>query len=119
MHRRRFLGAAAAAFAVPLAGCSDSPGGGLDGGLEVTDVQSSTTLAGNVDLSVQVSNTSSESASATLYGEVDVDGGDTYTESRSVTVSPDGSNSYELSFDIDFSESLSGSSYEYEAWVEA
>ncbi|WP_256393592.1 hypothetical protein [Natronoarchaeum rubrum] len=119
MHRRRFVRVATAGLAVPLAGCSDSPGGGLGGGLEVTDVQSSTTLAGNVDLSVQVSNTSSDSASATLYGEVDIEGGDTYTESRSVTVSPDGSNSYELSFDIDFSESLSASSYEYQAWVEA
>ncbi|SNZ12417.1 hypothetical protein SAMN06269185_1713 [Natronoarchaeum philippinense] len=119
MHRRQFVAAASVGFTSILAGCSDEPGGGIDGGLEVTDVTASNTIAGNVELGVLVSNSSSESASATLYGEVDVEGGDAYTESRSITVSPDGSNSYELGIDVAVSDSLSGSSYEYRAWVEA
>lgn len=118
MNRRRFVGVAAAGLAPALAGCSGT-GGGIDGGMEVTGVDASNTLAGNVELNVTVSNTSSESASGTLYGEVDVEGGDTYTESRSITVSPDGSNSYTLGVDVSASDSLSGASYEYRAWVEA
>ena len=83
----------------------------------MTDVEASTALAGVV-LHVTVANNSSSSAAGTLYGEVDVHEGDAYTESKSITVSPNGSNSYRLAFQFDLADSLSDAEFDYEAWVE-
>jgi|GEM_PF-773389 hypothetical protein len=103
-----------------LAGCSGSDGGGgIGGGLTVDDTSAETTAFGNVVLSVAVSNTSGSSNSDTLIGQVDMTGGDTYTERRDITVDGEQSNTYELEFDIDFSESLSASEFEYSARIES
>jgi hypothetical protein len=108
--------------AVGLSGCSsilgDEDGGGGLGpqpNLQIAGTDSRTTTFGNVELLVEVSNTGEKDGSATLEGVVDVQGGDTYRETREVSVSAGGSNSYTLEFDIDLGESLSASSYEYEA----
>ncbi|WP_152422585.1 hypothetical protein [Natrinema pellirubrum] len=102
-----------------IAGCSGSGnGGGIGGGLSVDNVDSQTTSFGNIVLTVSVSNSSDSSKSNTLMGQVDISGGDTYTNRRDITVSGDSSNTFELEFDIDFSESLSTSEYEYNAQLE-
>lgn len=102
--------------AAVLPGCASSSS--LGSSLEVSDTDSSTTMGGNIRLRAMVVNDSSDSASGTLYGEIDVQGGDTYTKTRGVTISPNRSNSYDLKFDIRLSESISGARYEYTAWVE-
>ena len=102
-----------------IAGCSGSGnGGGIGGGLSVDTVDSQTTSFGNVVLTVSVSNSSGSSKSNTLMGQVNISGGDTYTQRRNITVPGESSNTFELEFDIDFSESLSASEYEYSAQIE-
>lgn len=98
-----------------LAGCSSS---GLGGGLSIENVNAESTSFGNVVLTVSVSNSSSSSKSSTLLGQVDVTGGDTYTKRREITVTGDGSSTFELTFDIALSESLSATEYEYSAELE-
>lgn len=111
---RRSIGRLCAAATIPaIAGCA---GGGSS--LSVEDIQAQNTSFGNVIVAVLVANDGSESGSGTLIGQVDMDGGDTYTESRSITVASGDSNTYELEFDIDLGESLSGGSYEYSARIE-
>jgi len=115
MQRREFIsktGTAGIAVSVTaLAGC-------LGGGLEVEDTEARVTGFGNVIVRVLVANSSSSSKSGTLLGQVDANGGDTYTERREITVTGDGSNTYDLEFDIAASDSLSASSFEYSAEIE-
>lgn len=111
LRRRTVLGGIGTAAASTLAGC-------LGGGLEIDDVDARTTSFGNVILTVAVSNGNGSSEDGTLVGQVDMSGGDTYTERRDVTVTGDGSNTYELEFDIAISESLSAAEYEYSAELE-
>jgi hypothetical protein len=115
-------------YTVPLAaavlsGCSEITGGDGGGGigpqpnLQVTGTDAETTAFGNVRMLVQVTNSGEEDGSGTLEGVVDVQGGDTYRQSRQVSLDAGMSNSYTLEFDIDLGESLSASSYEYRAEV--
>ncbi|MFC6766472.1 hypothetical protein [Natrinema soli] len=117
-RRSMFSGVGVGTIAI-LAGCSGSDVGGIGGGLTVDDTSAETTTFGNVVLSVAVSNTSGSSKSDALIGQVDMTGGDTYTERRDITVDGEQSNTYELEFDIDFSESLSASEFEYSARIES
>lgn len=121
MNRRGMLksaaGVASAGGLASIAGCSESTQNAISsGGLEITDTESENTAFGNVVVHVMVQNTASSSKSATLVGQVDVEGGDTYTDQRDISVMGEDSNSYELEFDIDFS--LSASSYHYSAQLE-
>lgn len=116
MERRQFVQVVTASAVTSLAGCAGSGLG--ESSLEVSDVDAHNTSFGNVIVRAMVVNNSSDSLSGTLYGEVDVQGGDTYTRTRPVTLAPNDSSSYKLEFDINISESLSGGSYEYSAWVE-
>ena len=115
--RRSVLSAVSAGTVALLAGCSAS-GNGFGGGLTVDDTVAETTAFGNVVLTVAVSNTSGSSKTGTLIGQVDISGGDTYTERRGISVDGEGANTYELEFDIDISDSLSASEYEYSARIE-
>lgn len=101
------------AASVALAGCSS-----VTGGLKVQGVDAAGTAFGNVNMAVQVENTASDSKSGTLVGQVDMNGGDTYTEQRSITVNGGTSNTFELSFDIGLDDSISSGSYEYSAQIE-
>ena len=119
MDRRNFLAATGTVVATAaLAGCGGSGGGGITGGLEIADVTAETTSFGNVDMQVVVENTAGSEKSGTLRGVVDVEGGDTYEQTRSVTVSANSDNSYRLKFDIALSESLSADAYEYSAEIQ-
>jgi hypothetical protein len=116
MERRRFLKASATgltATTIGIAGC-----GGIGGGLEVIDTEARNTALGNVEIIAMVENTSSDTQEGELVTQVDIQGGDTYTEREVITVTGDSSNSYSQTHDIDFAESLSGSEYEYEASIE-
>jgi len=113
MHRRGFVSILGATI---LAGCSAL--GQLGEPLEITDAETESTALGNVIANVTIENTISETHSGTLIGQVDVDGGDTYTESRQITVPGDETNSYRLEFDIDVRDSLSGSQYQFSAEID-
>ncbi|PSQ42112.1 hypothetical protein BRD17_09435 [Halobacteriales archaeon SW_7_68_16] len=93
-----------------FAGC-----GGVGGSLEIADTSSQSTATGNVVVSVLVENTGDSEDSATLQSQVDVQGGDTYTDRRDISVPGGGSNSYDFEFDIAIDESLEASEYEYSA----
>jgi len=112
-HVLRASGAGVTAAAVGLAGC-----GGFLGGLEVASVESRTTALGNVEVSVVVENTSGSSQTGELVTQVDVEGGDTYTERQEVTVPGNAENSYAVTHDLSLSESLTADSYEYNASIE-
>lgn len=115
MNRRGFGKVALATIgSISIAGCSEVAGGSL----EVSDMDSHSTTWGNVVIRAMVVNNSTDSISGTLFGEVDVRGGDTYTESRSILVRGNDSSSYKLEFDVRAGESISGAQYEYSAWVE-
>jgi len=115
IQRREFVSKAGAAGITSslglLAGCISS-------GLQVEDTDARVTTFGNVIVRVLVANDSSSSKSATLIGQVDVKGGDTYTQRRDISVTGDGSNTYDLEFDIAMSDSLSASEFEYSAEIE-
>lgn len=115
MERRDYIKSAIGSIVLPitLAGCSATD---LVGGLEVTGIDSTSTSFGNVIITARVENTSTEPVSGELVGQVKLDT-NTYTESRNITVSPQESSSYQLEFDINLRDSLSGSQYTTEAWI--
>jgi len=105
-----------------LSGCSDAANdisnGGNTGSLSVTDKSSDTTAFGNVVVRAVVANSGENAKSGTLVGQVEIEGGDTYTKRRNITVQGGHSSGFELKFDIDFGESLSGAKYRYNAYME-
>lgn len=117
MKRRKILKNSSklvvASGALVLAGCSS-----VFGGLEIVESNSEVTNFGNIVVRVLVNNSGSSSATATLVGQVDIQDGDTYTESRSITVLGGESNTYILRFDISLGDTLSGNMYEYSVWLE-
>lgn len=100
-----------------LAGCSGRLRA-VTGGLKIENVDSRTTSLGDIVLTVTITNDSGSSKSSTLIGQVDISGGDTYTQRRDVTVTGDSSNTFELGFDVALSESLSANQYEYNTELE-
>lgn len=115
MERRKFLQLSASGLTVSTIGIA---GCGAIGGLEIADMDSQTTALGNIEVLALVENTGGSSQDGELVTQVDIDGGDTYTEREVVTVAGDSSNSYTHSHDISFSASLSAERYEYSANIE-
>lgn len=117
MKRRQVLKnstrVAVASGALILAGCSS-----VFGGLEIVEFNSEVTSFGNIVVRVLVNNSGSSSAGARLVGQVDIQDGDTYTESRNITVLGGESNTYILRFDISLGDTLSGERYEADVWLE-
>lgn len=104
-----------------LAGCAgvlEDAEDAVNGKLEVTATDARTTGFGNVEVGAQVRNTGSDSKSGTLVAQVDLEGGDTLTERESVTVPGDQSRSYTVGIDVPVSDSLRGSQYRYDAWIQ-
>jgi len=115
MQRRSYLKLSATGLVtstVGLAGC------GSPGGLEIADTEAQGTALGNIEVTALVENTAGSSQDGELVTQVDIEGGDTYTERESVTVAGDSSNSYTHTHDIAVSESLSAERYEYSASIE-
>lgn len=99
-------------MATILTGCSQ-----VTGGLEVSSTDSRTTAFGNVEVLAVVENTSGDTKSGTLQTQVDIQGGDTYTERENITVMGESSNSYTITHDVGLGDSLSAESYEYSAEI--
>lgn len=113
MQRRTFLTGSAVAAGGLLAGCAE-----VTGGLEVTSTDAQATAFGNVEIAAQVENHGSDSQTGTLVGEVDLQDGTTHTEQTSITVPGERSDSYSVTVDLPISDSLSGSRYQYDAWID-
>jgi hypothetical protein len=110
---RGALLAAGTGGVVAVSGCSM-----ITGGLEVTEVTPESTAAGNVVLHATVENSASETKSGTLSGTVDVQGGESYATSREVALEGGQSDTFDLEFDIEFSDSLTEDRYTYSASME-
>ncbi|MFC7077752.1 hypothetical protein [Haloarcula halophila] len=116
MERRHFLkltgSALLATSSILVSGCS------AFGGLEVSSVNADTTALGDIEVLVVVENTASSSRDRELTTQVDVQSGDTYTQSEEITVPGESENSYRHTHDLALSESLSADSFDYSASVE-
>lgn len=92
MKRRRVnrgLAVGVIGLFTPLAGC------GFDSGaLEVTNVEAEVTSEQNVQLTIDVQNTFSESRTGTLTAEVDVNDGERYTNARQVNLPAESSDTF-------------------------
>lgn len=119
--RRRFIDHARAASAVVLigvvGGCSEATEK-VTGGLSVVEAQGETTTWGDAKIMVTVENTASESKSGTLYVELSLDNGETYSESRYIRLPGGSSDTYEFTVDISIFDSLSSTEGSIDAWVE-
>lgn len=121
MNRRSLVRTLATfTFGTAIAGCTETiedTQEDLQSDLRVYAMDAETTAFGNIVMAVGVENRGSARGSEMLWGEVDIEGGDTYQKSQQISVGPQESKRFEFDFDIDLSESLSGSSYSYDAWV--
>lgn len=97
--------------AVGVAGC-------IGDDLSVESVDTFTTAFNNVGLNVLVSNSSSSAKTGTLSGTVDLTDGGAYSDSKSITVSGDSSEWFELRFDLSWSEQISGGEFTYDVSIE-
>lgn len=75
-------------------------------------------MGGNVIVAARVSNGSSSAESGTLRAEVDLQDGETYTQTKQITVDGDSTEDFEVKFDIPIGDSLSGARYDYDAEIE-
>lgn len=114
MYRREYVkkGMIGVAATIPLAGCV------AGSGMDIEDVDTRTTTFGNIIVAVLVVNRTDEKQSETIVAEVDIDGGNLYTERKTVSLPPNTKDKVEIKFDIDLSESLSATRYEYNAEFE-
>lgn len=120
MNRRECIrkGGVALSTVTLLSGCSEMAGE-VTGGLEITTIDSEDTSFGNIIVGVRVENTARELKSGTLITQVDVEGGDTYTERREISVPGESENTYTNKHDISVETSLSEFRYTYDAGIES
>ena len=91
---------AVAGFVVALlatAGCLGSVGGGSD--LRVTEIDGDWAERGTLEIEVTVRNAGSAEGSGTVVVWVEVDGDDTYTDRRDVTLPPGGTETFSVVFE--------------------
>lgn len=86
--------------------------------LDITGSDSEKTFFGDVDVSARIYNRGDARGRATLYAQVSIEGGDTYTKSKRVFIDAGDYNDYTFEFDIPSLESVTGFSYEFETWLE-
>lgn len=114
MHRRTFVRNAAAVGTVATtalaAGCSQLGLGGTP--LEIENVDTSPTAAGDIEVSATIANPTEQSQSAELTSQADVQDGDTYTEDQEIEVPPSDENSYTITHELSLGSSLSADQYE-------
>lgn len=110
-----------------LRGASDGDDGdGGDGAgdgsaqpdLRVAAVDPEWTSSTRLTAEVDVANGGNARGSATLYFEVEVDAGGTYTKSEPVSVAPGDRETYTFEVEIDPSESMGAEGAETRAWLE-
>lgn len=117
----RKIGAAVCAGSLSLnAGClgdTGNAGGGPD--LQIADRDAEITTFGNVVATVTVVNEGDEAGTGEVWVEVDLNGGDSFTESEVVRVEPGTTQTYEIEVDVGVVDALSSDQANIEIWLEA
>lgn len=116
-NRRAFLLATASGVALATAGCLNEIQQ-MASDLNIADVESQTTVTGGIELIVAVENAGSSREDGVLAGEVDIQGSDTLTETRNISVGAESVNTFTLSFSPDVSDRVSSSQFSYDVWLD-
>lgn len=115
MNRRKFivLSGITIGTTTSLSGCLED----ITGALNIRQLDVNTTSLGGIQLQIIVENNSQSRKEGQLYGEVDIDGGDTLMEHEQISVGAEQQNSYTLGFSPNISERLSEEEFTYDAWI--
>lgn len=97
MNARRLVIASALVAALLAVGCLG--GFGAQSDLRVTDIDGDWTEGGTLEIQVTVLNAGSAGGTGTVVVQADVDGGDTYTDRRDVTLPAGGSETFSVAFE--------------------
>lgn len=84
----------------------------------MADVQAESTTFGNVRIRATIENRSSSTENVTLVGEVELDDGRVFTGSERISIPGETRTTEAVTIDIPLSDSLSGVTYTYDAWIE-
>lgn len=120
MRSRRSVIGGTVGIVGALAGCSEleSAVNESSSGLNIEDTDARNTSAGNLEIGALVENSAPDTKSKTLVGQVDIEGGDTYSSRTSITVPGNDTRTYTMTVDIPVSRSISGGRYQYDAFLE-
>jgi len=114
MNPHRLAVAGLVVAALVAAGCLGS--GGDEGDLRVTDIDGDWTDRGTLEVQVTVTNLGSAEASGTVVARAELDGGETYTDRREVTLPPGRSATVAVVFEPPVD--AAGSGFSANAWME-
>lgn len=117
-YSRRSVLAAGAALLAPIgAGCNEVSSE-ITGGLEIENSWSDTDGWGNVVIGAYIRNTASSRESGTLAAQVDIQEGETLSNSKPVRIQGETAERIEITVEVAFTESLTGYSYTHDVWLE-
>lgn len=123
VHRRSVLqwgiAAASTGALTVTAGCTGSSSGNSGPDLQIADRNAEITTFGDVVATVTVVNEGDESGTGEVRVEVELDAGETYSESKVVRVGPDETQTYEIEIDIGAVDALASSEAQIDIWLEA
>lgn len=104
-----------------IAGClgSDSNGSSSGPDLQIADRDAEITTFGNVVATVIVVNEGDEAGTGEVWVEVDLNAGDTYSESEVVRLEPDDTQTYEIEVNVGAVDALASDEAEINVWLEA
>jgi hypothetical protein len=114
VNARRLSVVSLAAVFLVASGCLGSFGEESD--LRVTEIDGDWTESGTLEILVTVRNAGSVEGTGTVVVQADVDGGDTYTDRRDVTLPAGGSETFSVEFEPPADEA--GSGFDANAWME-
>lgn len=103
------------------AGClgSDSNGSSSGPDLQIADRNAEITTFGNVVATVTVVNEGDEAGTGEVWVEVNLNAGDTYSESEVVRLEPDDTQTYEIEVNVGAVDALASDEAEINVWLEA
>lgn len=104
-----------------MAGClgSDSNDSSSGPDLQIADRDAEITTFGNVVATVTVVNEGDEAGTGEVWVEVDLNAGDTYSESEVVRLEPDDTQTYEIEVNVGAVDALASDEAEINVWLEA
>lgn len=104
-----------------IAGCLGSGPNGSSSGpdLQIADRNAEITTFGNVVATVTVVNEGDEAGTGEVWVEVNLNAGDTYSESKVVRLEPDETQTYEIEVNVGAVDALASDEAEINVWLEA
>lgn len=102
------------------AGCLGSDSNSSSGpDLQIANRDADITPLGNVVATVTVVNEGNEAGTGEIWVEVDLNAGDTYSESEVVRLEPDDTQTYEIEVNVGAVDALASDEAEINVWLEA